>query len=130
EERLRPMGVVMLLRELARDVHELQADELEPSLLVAGEDAADELALDAIRLDEDEGPFGHAGSPSGGSCVSGSPRSRGSAGGGGGGGGAATVPPRGGRAAWPKARRASDSRPTRRYASPRTSASGRSVRSW
>ena len=51
-------AVVVPLGEVAIDVDELEPDELEAALLVAGEDAADQLALDAVGLDEDEGPFG------------------------------------------------------------------------
>ena len=58
EERLRAMGGVVPLGEVAIDLHELEPDELEPARLVAGEDAADQLALDAVGLDEDEGSFG------------------------------------------------------------------------
>ena len=38
---------------------ELQADELEAALLEPGEDPADQEALDAVGLDEDEGAFSH-----------------------------------------------------------------------
>ena len=62
----------MPLGEVALDVDELEPDDLEAALLVAGEDAPDQLALDAVGLDEDEGAFGHAGSPSDGGSVVGS----------------------------------------------------------
>ena len=58
EERLGAMGVVVPLGEVAIDLHELESGELEAALLVSGEDAPDQLALDAVGLDEDEGPFG------------------------------------------------------------------------
>ena len=57
EERLLAVRRVMALGEVAIDVHELEPDDLEAALLVAGEDPADQLALDAVGLDEDEGPF-------------------------------------------------------------------------
>ena len=41
----------------AIDLDELEPDDLEAALLVAREDAPHELALDAVGLDEDEGPF-------------------------------------------------------------------------
>ena len=44
----------MLLRERAVDLDELEPDELQPALLEPREDAADELALDAVGLDEEE----------------------------------------------------------------------------
>ena len=71
EERLLAMGGVVLLGELTLDLDELEPHDLEATLLVPGEDAAGQLALDAVRLDEDEGSFGHADSPSvGGSAAS------------------------------------------------------------
>jgi hypothetical protein len=77
EERLLPMGGVVLLGEAALDVHELHPDELESALLVPGEDAAGQLALDAVGLHEDEGSFAHAGSPSCGESPPGSAASGG-----------------------------------------------------
>ena len=47
----------MRLGERAVDVDELEPDDLEAALLVAGEDPPDQLALDAVGLDEDEGSF-------------------------------------------------------------------------
>ena len=47
------------------DMDKLQADDLQSALLVAGEDAPDQHALHAVGLDEDEGSFGHVGSPLG-----------------------------------------------------------------
>ena len=44
----------MPLGEGAVDVHELEADELEPALLEPGEHPADQQALDAVGLDEEE----------------------------------------------------------------------------
>jgi hypothetical protein len=38
-------------------VHELEPDDLQAALFVAGQDATDQLALDTVGLDEDEGPF-------------------------------------------------------------------------
>ena len=43
-------------------MHELETDDAQAALLVALDDAADELALDAVGLDEDEGPLAHVGS--------------------------------------------------------------------
>src|SRR5688572_8501927 len=127
EERLLAMGGVVLLGELTLDLDELEPHDLEAALLVPGEDPAGQLALDAIRLDEDEGSFGHADSPlvggSSGSYADASADASGSGSCSAGGGG--HDPPW---AASVKARRASISRPTRRYASPRTSAKPRSVR--
>ena len=62
EERLGAVDGVVALGELAVDGHELEADEPQAALLVAGEDPADEQALDAVGLDEDEGAFGHGSS--------------------------------------------------------------------
>ncbi len=59
EERSFGVDGVVLLGELARYPDELEADDLEAALFVPGEDAADEQALDAVGLDEDEGAFGH-----------------------------------------------------------------------
>ena len=59
EERLLAVDRVMAFGQRPVDLDELQADELEPALLVALEDPADEQALDAIGLDEDECAFGH-----------------------------------------------------------------------
>ena len=52
------MRRVVPFGEVAVDPHELEPDELEPARLVAREDPADQLALDAVGLDEDEGSFG------------------------------------------------------------------------
>ena len=48
----------MALGKVAIDPDKLEPDKLQPTLLIAGEDAADQLTLDAIGLDEDECPFG------------------------------------------------------------------------
>src|SRR4051794_25510198 len=58
EERLRAVNVVVAFGEVAIHLDELQPDELEASLLISGQDPSDELALDAVGLHEDEGPFG------------------------------------------------------------------------
>src|SRR4051794_5008552 len=58
EERLRAVNVVVALGEVAIDLDELQPDELEAPFLISGQDPSDELALDAVGLHEDEGPFG------------------------------------------------------------------------
>lgn len=50
------VGVVLLQQLLARP-HEFEGDELEALLLEALDDLADDAALDAVRLDHDEGPF-------------------------------------------------------------------------
>ena len=52
------MDGVVPLGERAIDVHELEPGDLEPALLVPREDATDQLALDAVGLDQDEGSFG------------------------------------------------------------------------
>jgi len=52
------VGLVMALGEITIDLDELEPDELEPAILVAREDAPDQLTLDAVGLDEDEGSFG------------------------------------------------------------------------
>ena len=57
EERLLAMRRVMALGEVAIDPHELEPDDLEAASLVAREDPADQLALDAVGLDEDESAF-------------------------------------------------------------------------
>ena len=49
----------MAFGQLAIDLDQLQADELQATLLEAGQDPPDEQALDAVGLDEDEGAFGH-----------------------------------------------------------------------
>ena len=58
EERLLAMCRVVPLGEVAIDPNELEPDDLEAACFVAREDAADQLALDAVGLDEDEGSFG------------------------------------------------------------------------
>ena len=57
EERLAAVGGVVTLGEIAIDLHELEPEEPETTILVAGEDPADQLALDAVGLDEDERAF-------------------------------------------------------------------------
>ena len=59
EERLLAMDRVVPLGQVARDLDQLQADELQAAVLVAGEDPAGEQALDAVGLDQDEGAFVH-----------------------------------------------------------------------
>jgi hypothetical protein len=49
----------MALRKVAIDLDELEPHDLETPLLEAGDDLADKLALDAVRLHEDESAFGH-----------------------------------------------------------------------
>jgi hypothetical protein len=46
--------------ELAVDGAELEGDDVEALALDAGEDLADQLALDAVGLDQDQGAFSHA----------------------------------------------------------------------
>ena len=55
EEGLVAVDRVVLLGQGAVDVHELEADELEAALLEPREHATDELALDAVGLDEEQG---------------------------------------------------------------------------
>src|SRR6185369_4836650 len=57
EERLLAMRRVMALSEIPIDPHELEPDDLEAASLVTREDPADQLALDAVGLDEDESTF-------------------------------------------------------------------------
>ncbi len=61
EERSLAVDRVVLLGQVAAHLDELEPDELEPALLEAADDPADEQALDAVGLDEDEGAFGHGG---------------------------------------------------------------------
>src|SRR4051812_28876184 len=83
------MDRVVAFRELPGDVDHLQADDLQATVLVSGEDPAGQEALDAVGLDQDEGSFVHvssrvgsesvvSGSPSGSSGSSGSESSGGS----------------------------------------------------
>ena len=58
EERLAAVRGVVTLGEVAIDLHELEPDEPEAPILVAREDPADQLALDAVGLDQDERAFG------------------------------------------------------------------------
>ena len=51
------MRRVVTLGEVAIDPHELEPDDLEAASLVTREDPADQLALDAVGLDEDESTF-------------------------------------------------------------------------
>jgi hypothetical protein len=53
------MDGVVPLRQLAIDFDELQPDDPQAPLFIAGEYPADKLALDAVGLDEDEGTLGH-----------------------------------------------------------------------
>jgi hypothetical protein len=46
-------------RKLAIDFDELESDYPQATLFVAAEDPTDQLSLDAVGLDEDEGAFGH-----------------------------------------------------------------------
>jgi len=46
--------------QLAIDVDQLEPDDLEATLFVAGNDPAGQLALDGVGLDEDEGSLGHS----------------------------------------------------------------------
>ena len=48
----------MALGVVAVDPDQLETGELEAAFLVARDDPADQLALDAVGLDEDEGSFG------------------------------------------------------------------------
>ncbi len=59
EERLLAVDGVVPLGQLAVDLHELEADDLEAALLEAGEDPARQESLDAVGLDQDEGSFVH-----------------------------------------------------------------------
>jgi hypothetical protein len=59
EERALAVDRVMTLGEFPVDLNELEPDQLQAALLEAGQDPADEEALDAVGLDEDEGAFGH-----------------------------------------------------------------------
>jgi hypothetical protein len=49
----------MALGQLAIHVDQLEADDLQASIFITGQNAAGQLALDAIRLDEDECSLGH-----------------------------------------------------------------------
>src|SRR4051812_14761588 len=51
------MGRVVAFGEVAVDAHELQPDDLQAPRFVSSEDPPDQLALDAVGLDEDEGTF-------------------------------------------------------------------------
>ena len=57
EERLLAVSRIVSLGQPAIDMHQLESDDLEAALLVARENSADQLALDAVGLDQDEGPF-------------------------------------------------------------------------
>ena len=59
EERLVAWTVVVPLGERPVHLHELEPHDAQAALLVALEDAADEQALDAVGLDEDQGSFAH-----------------------------------------------------------------------
>ena len=48
------MLLVVLGRELGRDLHQLHAGDLEALLLEAAEDVADEAALDGVGLEQDQ----------------------------------------------------------------------------
>jgi len=50
---------VVPLGQIAVDLDKLEPDDPQSALFVAGEDPADQLALDAVGLDEDEGALGH-----------------------------------------------------------------------
>ena len=63
EERALTVDLVVRLGQGAVDLDELEADQLQPAVLVALQEPTDQQALDAVGLDEDEGPFVHA-SPS------------------------------------------------------------------
>ena len=49
----------MPLGERPVDLDQLEPDDLEPALLVAGQDAPGQQALDAVGFHQDQGPFGH-----------------------------------------------------------------------
>ena len=59
------VGLVMLLGESALSAHQLQSRDAQATLLVAIDDAPDELALDAVGLDQDEGSLAHGDSSDG-----------------------------------------------------------------
>lgn len=48
---------IVLGGQVAGDVHKAGGDDLEAFFLETGDDAADELALDGVGLDDDEGSF-------------------------------------------------------------------------
>ena len=48
---------VMALGEVAVDAHQLERDEVQAATLEAPDHLADEAALDAVGLDQDEGAF-------------------------------------------------------------------------
>jgi len=48
---------VVLLGQRAAGLHELEADDAQAALLKAADDLARQAALDAIRLDDDQGAF-------------------------------------------------------------------------
>ena len=52
------LGVVAAAERFV-DADQLEADQLEPALLQATEDGADEAALQAVGLDQDEAAFAH-----------------------------------------------------------------------
>jgi hypothetical protein len=58
-ERPLLVHLVVLLDEGLREVPHLEAGDLQALLLEAAEDFADESALDAVGLQEDEGSFEH-----------------------------------------------------------------------
>ena len=47
----------MVLQQLGGGLHELHGDELESLILEPLDDLADNAAVDAVRLDHDEGAF-------------------------------------------------------------------------
>ena len=59
EEGLVGVDGVVALGKRTVDVEQLEADDAQAALLVALDDAPDQLALDAIGLDEDEGALAH-----------------------------------------------------------------------
>jgi hypothetical protein len=60
---------VVALGEIAGDLDQLQADDLQPTVLVPGEDPAGQQALNAVGLDQDEGAFVHWQQPARGGVV-------------------------------------------------------------
>jgi hypothetical protein len=51
------------LREVTVDAHQLERDEVQAAALEASDHLADEVTLDAVRLDQDEGAFEAHGAP-------------------------------------------------------------------
>ena len=63
EERLALVDRIVAFGQLAIDVDQLEPDDLEAALFVAGDDPAGQQTLDAVGLHEDEGTLGHCTTP-------------------------------------------------------------------